>query len=486
MVQGTGSNAGKSLIVTALCRALRRRGVSVAPFKPQNMALNSAVTAEGGEIGRAQAVQAMAAGLQPHTDMNPILLKPTGERQAQVIVNGRPRHNRSAVDYHRDKPQLMGEVIEAFTRLGRRHELVIVEGAGSPAEINLREHDIANMGFAEAVDCPVVLVGDIDRGGVFAQLVGTLALLSPSEVARTRGVIINKFRGDLALLRPGLTWLEARIGKPVFGVMPHLPGLFLEAEDGFFADGQEGEFGAKDGDDRRRLRVAFPLWPRISNHTDLDALRLHPQVEVRAVSGGEPFPACDLVILPGSKNTRADLEWLRRQGWEEAIGRHLRYGGRLLGLCGGFQMLGEGLIDPDGVDGAVGMSSGLGFLPMVTRFSPEKTLRNVAGHLAFAGGGAVAGYEIHMGQSEGAALARPALVLAGEPHGARSADDRVVGCYLHGLFDTPEGLASLLGWAGVAEALPLDLAARREGGFDRLAEALEAHVDVDALLAPRV
>ena len=305
MVQGTTSDAGKSTLVTALCRWLARQGVAVVPFKPQNMALNSAVTADGGEIGRAQAVQAQAAGLAPHTDMNPVLLKPNSDTGAQVIVHGRALSCMDAVAYHDYKRVAMQAVLESHRRLSERYPVVMVEGAGSPAEINLRAGDIANMGFAEAVDCPVILIADIDKGGVFAHLVGTLALLSESEQARVQGFVINRFRGDIALLQPGLDWLERRTGKPVLGVLPYLMDFHLEAEDAI-----DVRQSAK-GD--HTLNVVVPVLSRISNHTDFDPLRLHPQVELRFVGPGEAVPAADLIILPGSKSVRADLAWLARQ-----------------------------------------------------------------------------------------------------------------------------------------------------------------------------
>ncbi|MCP1367839.1 cobyric acid synthase, partial [Halomonas sp. BBD48] len=328
MVQGTTSDAGKSTVVAGLCRWLARQGVSVAPFKPQNMALNSAVTADGGEIGRSTALQALACGLVPHSDMNPVLLKPQSDRGAQVILRGRVHGNMDALDYHAYKAEAKQSVLAAWQALSQRHEVIIAEGAGSPAEINLRANDIANMGFAEAIDCPVLLVGDIDRGGVFAQLVGTLALLSESERIRTRGFIINRFRGDPALLTSGLDWLSEHTGKPVVGVLPYLPGLVLDAEDSLGLSGSH-EAGS--------LKVIVPALPRISNHNDFDPLRLHPGVELEFVGPDRPIPAADVIILPGSKSTRHDLAWLRRQGWPEAIRRHLRYGGRVLGICGGFQ-----------------------------------------------------------------------------------------------------------------------------------------------------
>jgi len=350
MIQGTTSDAGKSTLVAGLCRVAHRAGVRVAPFKPQNMALNSAVTADGGEIGRAQALQAQAAGVAPTVDMNPVLLKPNSDTGAQIIIHGQPRFDLDARAYHDYKPTAMAAVLESHTRLRAQYDLVLVEGAGSPAEVNLRDRDIANMGFAEAVDCPVVLVADIDRGGVFAHLVGTLACLSDSERARVGGFIINRFRGDISLLTPGLDWLTAQTGKPVLGVLPYLHGLHLDAEDAVQTVQRAASADA--------LRVVIPVLPRVSNHTDFDALRAHPQVDVRLVGPRQPIPPADLIILPGSKSVQADLAWLRANGWEAAIARHLRYGGKLIGICGGMQMLGRRLHDPHGLEGAAGSVEG--------------------------------------------------------------------------------------------------------------------------------
>ncbi|SHL13519.1 cobyric acid synthase [Halomonas caseinilytica] len=468
MIQGTTSDAGKSTVVAGLCRLLARRGVSVAPFKPQNMALNSAVTPEGGEIGRSTALQALASGLAPHTDMNPVLLKPETDRGAQVILDGWVHGHMDALDYHAFKRQARETVLSAWERLTSCHDLVIAEGAGSPAEINLRQNDIANMGFAEAVDCPVWLVADIDRGGVFAQLVGTLELLSDSERARTRGFVINRFRGDLALLEPGLDWLTGHTGKPVFGVLPHLNGLLLDAEDGLGLTESAAEAPG--------LRVVVPALPRISNHTDLDALRLHPRVELTLVGPGRAIPPADVILLPGSKSTASDLAWLRREGWEAQIRHHLRYGGRVLGICGGFQMLGEEIEDSQGVEGEAGTTPGLGLLPMRTRMVAGKQLRTVRGTLAD-DDVMVSGYEIHNGVSEGPALDRPLLDLEGRPDGAVSADGQVLGTYVHGLFDEAPAAAALLAMLGLTgEGAAVDLAAHRERQLDRLADTLEANL----------
>ncbi|MGZ0786885.1 cobyric acid synthase [Pseudomonas saponiphila] len=474
MVQGTTSDAGKSTLVTALCRWLLRQGVSVVPFKPQNMALNSAVTAEGGEIGRAQAVQAQAANLAPHTDMNPVLLKPNSDTGSQVIIHGRAVTTMNAVAYHDYKAIAMQAVLASHERLRGAYEVVMVEGAGSPAEINLRAGDIANMGFAEAVDCPVLLIADINRGGVFAHLVGTLELLSPSEQARVKGFIINRFRGDLALLQPGLDWLEARTGKPVLGVLPYVMDLHLEAEDGI--DRRQA------GKVEHVLKVVVPVLPRISNHTDFDPLRLHPQVDLQFIGPGQAIPAADLIILPGSKSVRGDLAYLRSNGWEQALARHLRYGGKVLGICGGLQMLGEQVHDPLGLEGAAGSSPGLGLLAFATVLEKEKQLRNVSGRLTLENA-PVSGYEIHAGVTRGPALEQAAVQLDdGRSDGALSADGQILGTYLHGLFETPAACGALLRWAGLEAVQEVDYHALRERDIERLADLVERHLDTAALL----
>ncbi|MCE5363333.1 cobyric acid synthase [Pseudomonas anguilliseptica] len=472
MVQGTTSDAGKSTLVTALCRWLKRQGVSVVPFKPQNMALNSAVTADGGEIGRAQAVQAQAAGLPPHTDMNPVLLKPNSDIGAQVIIHGRALSSMDAVAYHDYKKVAMQAVLQSHQRLSVAYPVVMVEGAGSPAEINLRAGDIANMGFAEAVDCPVILIADIDKGGVFAHLVGTLALLSESEQARVQGFVINRFRGDIALLQPGLDWLEQRTGKPVLGVLPYLMDFHLEAEDAI--DTRQSAKAAE------RIKVVVPVLPRISNHTDFDPLRLHPQVELTFVGPGQAIPAADLIILPGSKSVRSDLAFLREQGWPDAIARHLRYGGKLLGICGGLQMLGTQIDDPHGLEGAVGSSDGLGLLAFTTVLEPQKQLRNVRGQLCL-GDAPVSGYEIHAGVSTGIGLNAAVRLDDGRSDGALSADGQVLGTYLHGLFEGIEACSALLRWAGLREVQTVDYHALRERDIERLADLVEAHLDTAKL-----
>ncbi|WP_306579111.1 cobyric acid synthase [Pseudomonas sp.] len=473
MVQGTTSDAGKSTLVTALCRWLLRQGVAVVPFKPQNMALNSAVTADGGEIGRAQAVQAQACRLAPHTDMNPVLLKPNSDTGAQVIIHGRAVTSMNAVAYHDYKAIAMQAVLASHQRLSAAWPVVMVEGAGSPAEINLRAGDIANMGFAEAVDCPVILVADINRGGVFAHLVGTLELLSPSEQARVKGFVINRFRGDIALLQPGLDWLEQRTGKPVLGVLPYVTDLHLEAEDGI-----DVRQGAKS---ERVLKVIVPVLPRISNHTDFDPLRLHPQVDLQFIGPGQPIPPADLIILPGSKSVRGDLAQLRERGWDKAIERHLRYGGKLIGICGGLQMLGREVHDPLGLEGPAGSSLGLGLLDYATVLEAEKQLRNVAGLLNLEAA-PVAGYEIHAGVTTGPALEQPAVQLAdGRCDGAVSDDGQILATYLHGLFEGSHSCAALLRWAGLEDAQTIDYEALRERDIERLADLVEKHLDTARL-----
>jgi adenosylcobyric acid synthase len=477
MIQGTTSDAGKSTLVAGLCRVLNRRGISVAPFKPQNMALNSAVTVDGGEIGRAQALQAQAAGIDPTTDMNPILLKPNTDLGAQVIVNGRAVGNMPAAEYHRYKPIARQAVLAAHGRLAAQYAVIVTEGAGSPAEINLREGDIANMGFAEAVDCPVILVADIERGGVFAHLVGTVELLSPSEQRRIVGFVINRFRGDVALLEPGLRWLEERTGKPVLGVLPYLHGLRLDAEDAI----QQPSVPRSSAGGQNVLRVVVPVFPRISNHTDFDPLREHPQVDFSYVGSGEVPPAADLVILPGSKSVRSDLAWLRQNGWVEYLERHLRYGGRVMGICGGFQMLGRTIADPLGLEGVAGESPGLQWLELETVLEAEKQLRNTSGVLILEGA-AVRGYEIHAGVTRGRALESPSAILEGKrPDGALSGDGQILGTYLHGIFESPAAGVALLRWAGLREPQKIDYRELRERAIERLADSVEAHLDLAAI-----
>jgi adenosylcobyric acid synthase len=474
MIQGAGSNVGKSMLVAGLCRAARRRGLSVAPFKPQNMSNNAAVTADGGEIGRAQALQAMACGLEPLTDMNPILLKPESDVGAQVVVQGRRVATVKARDYAALKPQLMGPVLDSFNRLRARHDLVIVEGAGSPAEVNLRAGDIANMGFAQAADVPVVLAGDIDRGGVIAQIVGTQAVLDPADAAMIAGFLINKFRGDVRLFDDGYRLIEARTGWRGFGVLP------------FFADA--GRLPAEDALDLRHssgggaFKVACLQLSRIANFDDLDPLAQEPGVSLVMVGAGQPIPGdTDLVILPGSKSTRADLAYLRAQGWDIDLAAHVRRGGHVLGICGGYQMLGRIVRDPLGIEGPAGETEGLGLLDVTTEMTPDKRLtRTCALHAST--GLEVEGYEIHIGATTGPDRARPFAHVAGQPEGAMSADGRIIGSYLHGLFRADAFRAAFLRGLG-AQTLGLAYGRVVEETLDALAAHMEAHLDVDGLLA---
>ena len=476
MIQGTTSDAGKSLLVTALCRWLTRQKIRVVPFKPQNMALNSVVSIDGGEIGRAQAVQALACGLKPHTDMNPVLLKPNSDIGAQVIIHGHPVSNMDARGYHDYKSVALNAVLESHGRLTKNYERIIVEGAGSPAEINLRVNDIANMGFAESVDCPVILIADIERGGVFAHLVGTLSLLSESEQARIKGFVINRFRGDIALLEPGLKWLSEQTGKPVLGVLPYLQGLHLEAEDAL-----PKEDNLPTTNIANPIQIIIPVLPRISNHTDFDPLRLHPQVSLKFIGPGESIPPADLIILPGSKSVRADYDWLCKQGWETAIRSHLRYGGKVIGICGGFQMLGQHIHDPHGLEGKAGSSNGLGFFDMNTTLEPEKILRNVTGSLTF-NDAKITGFEIHAGVTSYLASYQPAVKFSHGFDGAISEDGLILGTYLHGLFESPTASTTLLSWVAPDNEIQFyDYHAVRETSVNRLADCVSQHLDTAQL-----
>lgn len=478
MVQGTTSDAGKSVLVAGICRVLSNRGNKVAPFKPQNMALNSAVTEGAGEIGRAQYVQAQACRVEAHTDMNPVLIKPSSDTGAQIIIHGRALKNMDAVGFHHYKTTAMEAVMASYTRLTKQFSSVIIEGAGSPAEINLRQGDIANMGFAEKADCPVIIVADIDKGGVFAHLVGTLSLLSSSEQNRVLGFVINKFRGDIALLEPGLKWLEERTGKPVFGVLPYLKDFYLEAEDAIDSAQHLDE-------SKETINVVVPVLSRISNHTDFDVLRLHPQVSLTYISPKAPLPDCDLVILPGSKNVRQDFEELQSHNWQAKLSRHLRYGGKLLGICGGYQMLGEVMHDPHGIEGDVGSTDGFGWLSVESELAAEKTLTRVQGKLTLGEKSVVVkGYEIHNGKSQLVSAEKntqPIQLDNGQSDGCISEDNQVVGTYLHGIFDSPEACEHLLQWAGLSRPQAMDIHALRDEQIERLATNVEQHLDLDAL-----
>ena len=474
MIQGAGSNVGKSLLVAGLCRAALRRGLRVAPFKPQNMSNNAAVTVDGGEIGRAQALQALACGVQPHTDMNPVLLKPESERGAQVVVQGKRLATVAARDYARLKPQLMAPVLESFNRLKAGVDLVVVEGAGSPAEVNLRAGDIANMGFARAARVPVLLVGDIDRGGVIAQLVGTLAVLDPADAAMIRGFAINKFRGDPSLFDDGYRLIAEKTGWRGFGVVPWFDAAHrLPAEDALDIGGS-GTGGP--------FKVACLVLSRIANFDDLDPLKLEPGITVQMVTAGQVIPGnIDLVIIPGSKSTRGDLAYLRAQGWDIDLLAHHRRGGRILGLCGGYQMLGRQVADPLGIEGAPGVTEGLGLLDVTTVMHPDKRLARVkATHLPT--GLELEGYEIHIGTTNGPDCARPFARIGDRVDGAISTDGLVTGTYLHGLFADDGFRQRYLADIG-APAGALRYGATVEATLDELALHLETHMDVAGLLA---
>jgi adenosylcobyric acid synthase len=477
MLQGTGSDVGKSLLVAGLARALARRGLNVRPFKPQNMSNNAAVTADGGEIGRAQALQARAAGVAPSTDMNPVLLKPQSERGAQIVVQGRVRGAAGARDYQALKPALMPAVLASFARLAAEADIVLVEGAGSAAEVNLRAGDIANMGFAEAADVPVVLVGDIERGGVIAALLGTAALLAPSERARLKGYVVNKFRGDPRLFDGAIDLLRERAQPPCLGLVPWFEGARdLPAEDALALERWRA-VPRRDG----VLSVAVPRLPRIANFDDLDPLCAEPGVAVELVPPGRPLPVCDLVILPGSKATLADLAALRHEGWDIDILAHARRGGHVLGLCAGYQMLGRRVADPDGIEGHAGEAAGLGLLDVETVLAGEKLLLATTG-IEFASGAPVRGYEMHLGRTAGAGAARPMLWLKGRDDGAVSAGGRIMGCHLHGLFASDPFRRAFLTRLGAAGDPSLDYEAGIDATLDALAEHLETHLDVARLL----
>ena len=474
MIQGTGSNVGKSLIVAGLCRAALRRGLRVLPFKPQNMSNNAAVTEDGGEIGRAQALQALACGVAPHTDMNPVLLKPESDVGAQVVVQGKRLTTTRAADYAALKPKLMVSVLESFRRLQAHADLVIVEGAGSPAEVNLRRNDIANMGFARAASVPVVLAGDIDRGGVIAQIVGTQAILDPQDAAHVAGFFVNKFRGDPRLFDDGYRMIADRTGWAGFGVIPWFHGAArLPAEDALDLAGN-GIGGP--------VRVACLALSRIAIFDDLDPLKQEPGLAVEMVLPGRAIPGdAKLVIIPGSKSTRGDLAFLRQQGWDIDLLAHRRRGGHVLGICGGYQMLGASVSDPEGIEGPAGSTPGLGLLDVGTVMTPDKRLtRSTATHAA--SGLRVEGYEIHIGRTSGPDCARPFALLEGRPEGATSPDGRVTGSYLHGMFSDDAFRAAFLRGLG-ASASGLAYAAGVEGVLDDLAGHLERHMDVGGLLA---
>jgi adenosylcobyric acid synthase len=477
MLQGTGSDVGKSLLVAGLARALARRGHVVRPFKPQNMSNNAAVTEDGGEIGRAQALQARACGVKPSRDMNPVLLKPQSEIGAQVVVQGCVLTSASARDYHALKSALLPAVLDSFGRICGEADIVLIEGAGSAAEINLRQSDIANMGFAEAADVPVILVGDIDRGGVIAALVGTHALLAADERARLKGYIVNKFRGDPTLFEGALATLRQRTGLPCHGIVPFFAAARdLPAEDGMALDGYAA--GRRGG----RVRIAVPRLPRIANFDDLDPLAAEPDVALDIIEPGRPLPGdAELVILPGSKATLADLAAFREEGWDIDLRAHVRRGGRVLGLCAGYQMLGRRIADPSGIEGLAGAAAGLGMLDVETILGAKKTLREVAG-VEIATGQSVRGYEMHVGATTGPGAERPMLRLDNRAAGAVSQDGCIAGCYLHGLFAADAFRRAFIAGLGGTGDAGLAYETRIEATLDALAAHLERHLDIAALL----
>jgi adenosylcobyric acid synthase len=475
MLQGTGSDVGKSVLVAGLCRLLANRGLKVLPFKPQNMSNNAAV-ADGGEIGRAQALQALACRVSPHFDMNPVLIKPQSDTGAQVVVHGKVVGMLGAADYQHRKGELLHAVLQSWDRLKAAADIVIVEGAGSPAEINLRAGDIANMGFARAANVPVVLVGDIDRGGVIASIVGTKTVIDEDDAAMIHGFLINKFRGDVRLFDDGYAEIERRTGWPGLGVIPWLAAARqLPAEDAVVLDAAATTDGM--------ITIAVPMLSRIANFDDFDPLAHELDVRLMMVPPGQPLPGdAALVILPGTKATIADLKFLRAQGWDIDIAAHVRRGGRLLGICGGYQMLGQSIEDPDGVEGAPETVAGLGYLPVATRLTGDKHVVDITG-TSLSNGAAFAGYEIHVGQTRALSPVQPLLRLAdGTLDGAVSPDGKIAGCYIHRLFDHPAQRGAWLARLG-AKSDGIAQGYRVDQALDALAADLEAHVDIDQLLA---
>jgi len=474
MLQGTGSDVGKSVLVAGLCRALVNRGYRVLPFKPQNMSNNAAVTSDGGEIGRAQALQAIACRVKPHSDMNPVLLKPQADMTSQLIVHGKLRGTLGTGNFRAARSHLLAEVMQSYRRLEARCDIVVVEGAGSPAEINLRAGDIANMGFAREADVPVVLIGDIDRGGVIAAVVGTRTVIDPADAAMIAGFIINKFRGDPALFTDGYAQIEALSGWRGFGVVPWLTAAArLPSEDAVTLERRI----TRDAD---RTVIACPILPRISNFDDLDPLKIEPDVELVMVPPGRPIPAeAALIIVPGSKATIADMHAIRAQGWDIDIAAHYRRGGAVLGLCGGYQMLGRSIADPEGIEGPAGEVAGLGLLDVATTLTPSKALRHVEGSAL---GSAFSGYEMHIGETEGTDCTRHfAMFNDGRRDGAISADGRVMGTYVHGLLSATALRKALLAQIDVTSS-ETDHIAVVDRALDDIGNALEQHIDIEALV----
>ena len=479
MFMGTGSDVGKSLIVAGLCRLLANRGLRVAPFKPQNMSNNAAVTPDGGEIGRAQALQARACRLAPSVHMNPVLLKPQSETGAQIIVQGRMTGSAKARDFQAQKRALMPAVLDSFARLKAQADIIIIEGAGSASEINLRANDIANMGFARAADVPVILIGDIDRGGVIASLVGTKCVVAPEDAAIICGFLVNKMRGDATLFADGMQAIEQMTGWAALGLIAYFDDARkLPAEDALGLRDL-----VKQNSGNGRLHIAVPLLPRISNFDDLDPLRNEPDVAIEMIERGRPLPRdADLIVLPGSKSTIDDLAALRSAGWDIDIAAHVRHGGRVLGLCGGYQMLGKSIADPHGIEGAPRTVAGLGFLDVESQFGVEKTLLEVTGKLANTGA-AFKGYEMHVGRTSGPDTARPVLHFSdGRADGATSPDGLVSGCYVHGLFASDAARAAWLSQFGAATS-GASYEATVDTVLDDLAEHLAHHVDIEKMLS---
>ncbi len=476
MFQGTGSDVGKSLLTAAFCRIAKRRGISVAPFKPQNMSNNAAACANGGEIGRAQALQALACGVDPHTDMNPVLLKPQTDTTAQVVVHGKATTTEEASTYMSRRDNLMGAVMESFTRLSNAYDLVLVEGAGSPSEINLRARDIANMGFAQRAGVPVCLIGDIDKGGVIASVVGTQKVIDPADANMIRGFIINKFRGDPRLFDAGVAEIEHRTGWPCFGVVPWLSASArLPAEDAVVLETPSSNHAPG-------TKIAAPMLSRIANFDDADPLKLAPGISFSWIPPGRPIPRdTDIIILFGTKSTLGDLRFLRDQGWHHDILAHRRAGGRLLGICGGYQMMGTRILDPNGVDGAPGEADGLGLLDVETVMQPNKRVNPVSGKCAITGMG-IDGYEIHTGQTTGPDTQHPFAFIGDMPDGACSNDGKVEGTYLHGIFANDAFRQRWLERTGVTSEHMFNYGTEVETALDAIADGVEASVDIDALL----
>lgn len=473
MIQGAGSNVGKSMLVAGIARALTQRGYTVAPFKPQNMSNNAAVTSNGGEIGRAQALQARACGLKPHTDMNPVLLKPESDVGAQVVVHGKRVATMKARDYGKMKSTLMPAVLQSFQRLAANVDFIIIEGAGSPAEINLRKGDIANMGFAEAANVPVILIGDIDRGGVIAQIVGTHTVLPPQDRDRIKAFAVNKFRGDVSLFSDGAKAIVDHTGWADLGTIPWFSEAHkLPAED--IMDIASSGTG--------HIKIAVPRLSRIANFDDLDPLASEPNVTIEIVEAGRPLPAdATLILLPGTKSTIADLAYLRAQGWDIDIVSHVRRGGHVLGICGGYQMLGTWIDDPDGLEGIAGRHAGLGLLDVTTEMTDDKRLAEITA-TDTATGTTFNAYEIHIGQTNGPDCEQAWLEVEGRPEGAQSASKRVKGCYLHGLFASDAFRHGYLAQFGLTDRLD-DFEYDIDKTLDALAVHMESHIDINQLIA---